>query len=262
MPTHKLHRRCFLGAAATSLLPAQTRQVAFATAGFEEIARMGTVFRRAYTGCSDPNRSGLLTGVYPHSGKSGFSLEGRVAGAGYMFRQYDGPPPLHDMPPSSIVVCAKPGGSGGFRESEVNMPFAILPSIGQPGPSDQLVSAVDIVPTVLAMCGLQIPPDLHGHNLLKKRPEWVCMEGKLGQPGEWRAIVRGYEKLVVNRNGDVTHLFNLSEDPEEADNLATHYDKSLQIRRTADALNALLVLWRRQTNDGRSGSGLKTRGKK
>lgn len=263
MTIQRFERRRFLFAAAAGLARAQTpRTVVFATRGIERLASVGTLFRRAYTACPQAGMSGLLTGMFPHAGSGPPSLNALLSKAGHTFQFIDGPLPDAALLPGSIAVCASAAGNGDFRESEVRMPLAILAPGLDPGESGRLVSAVDIVPTVLALCAVEPPEGLHGHNLLRERPEWVCMEGRLGQPGEWRAIVRGYEKLVVNRNGDVTHLFNLSEDPEEMDNLATHYEKSQQIRRTADALKALLLVWRKQTNDGRSGSGLKTRGRK
>jgi arylsulfatase A-like enzyme len=45
-------------------------------------------------------------------------------------------------------------------------------------------------------------------------------EGRLDQPGEWRMLVRGYEKLVIRPREDATRLYNLADDPGEETDLA------------------------------------------
>jgi arylsulfatase A-like enzyme len=78
----------------------------------------------------------------------------------------------------------------------------------------------------------------------------------MGLDDEWRMIVRGFDKMVIDRAGEVTHLYNLGQDPLEMENLAT----SRQHRRSKDELMALIRDWQKRTNDGRSGSGLRKRG--
>ncbi len=117
---------------------------------------------------------------------------------------------------------------------------------------DMLVSNVRYMPTLLTMCGAEIPAGVQGQDLAQlltagtgKRPEAVYCEGKLGQPGEWRMIVRGFDKLVINAKLDPTHFFNLATDPFEISNQAT--DKT-QLRRI-DELTAVLKSWMRRTGD-------------
>ncbi|MCC6365842.1 MAG: sulfatase [Bryobacterales bacterium] len=129
--------------------------------------------------------------------------------------------------------------------------------------SDLLFSNVDYMPTLLGLCGAEIPGGVQGRNLAALwsggkgvRPESILAEGKMGSEGEWRMIVRGLDKMVIDRNEEVTHLYNLGQDPYEMQNNAT----SRMHRRTKDELMALLADLRRRTLDGRSGSGLRTRG--
>ena len=44
-------------------------------------------------------------------------------------------------------------------------------------------------------------------------PDSVYAEGRLDQPGEWRVLVRGYDKLVLRPREDATRLYNLADDP-------------------------------------------------
>jgi arylsulfatase A-like enzyme len=118
--------------------------------------------------------------------------------------------------------------------------------------NDMLVSNVDYMPTLLSLCGAQIPDGVQGRDLSQpiltgegKRPEAIYCEGKLGQADEWRMLVRGYDKLVVNTKFEPTHFYNLAEDPYEMKNLAT--DKG-QLRRL-DELTAVLKSWMRRTGD-------------
>ncbi|MBL8177537.1 MAG: sulfatase [Bryobacterales bacterium] len=125
------------------------------------------------------------------------------------------------------------------------------------------VSNVDFMPTLLGLCGAEIPDEVQGvdHSTLLttgqgRRAESIFAEGKMAGDGEWRMIVRGHEKMVIDRQGEVTHLYNLSNDPNEMDNLKSAREHRL----TRDSLMALLNDWRKRTGDGRSGSGLRSRG--
>jgi arylsulfatase A-like enzyme len=105
-----------------------------------------------------------------------------------------------------------------------------------PAVSDALVSQVDMVPTILTLCGAPAYDGLQGHDLAPlligqkaERPDSVYVEGKLGEKDEWRMIVFGMDKLVVDAAGEATHLFNLAEDPYEMINLA--HDSSVKLKR-------------------------------
>ena len=129
--------------------------------------------------------------------------------------------------------------------------------------NDALISTVDLMPTILGFCGLEIPRQIQGRDLSKwissgagERPESVYCTGKRGTPDEWRMVIRGLDKLVVDKDLNATHLYNLGNDPGEMDNLV--HDKSQAL--TRDALEALLGVWMRRTGDGVDPSGLRKRG--
>jgi arylsulfatase A-like enzyme len=121
--------------------------------------------------------------------------------------------------------------------------------------NDALVSTVDLMPTLLKLCGADISEGLQGQDITVHRESIYC-SGKLGAPDEWRMVVRGLDKLVVDRELNVTHLYNLGQDPFEMENLAR--DVSQDLKR--DELKALLKDWMRRSGDGMDPSGLKKRG--
>jgi arylsulfatase A-like enzyme len=111
--------------------------------------------------------------------------------------------------------------------------------------NDSLVSNVDYAPTLLALCGLERLDGMQGANFTERRAESIYAEGMLGDPGEWRTVVRGMDKLVVDSHLKVTHLYNLGQDPYEMKNLAEDSSE----RRKRDELLALLRRWILRTSD-------------
>ncbi len=151
-----------------------------------------------------------------------------------------------------------------FYEETIRMPLAIrYPRVlGGASQNDMLVSQVDIMPTLLHWCGAAIPESVQGRDLSAliaggpgERPDAVYAEGRLGRQDEWRMLVRGYDKLVVDTDGAVTHLFNLADDPYELTNLADV--SAQQLKR--DALLAVQRQWMKKLGDGVDPSGLRKR---
>jgi arylsulfatase A-like enzyme len=149
-------------------------------------------------------------------------------------------------------------------EETIRMPLAIrYPRVlGGAAQSDMLVSQVDIAPTLLKWCGVTIPAAAQGRDLSAllaggpgERPDAVYAEGRLGRRDEWRMLVRGYDKLVVDMEGTVTHLFNLADDPYEMTNLANV--SAQQLKR--DSLLAIQRQWMKKLSDGVDASGLRKR---
>jgi arylsulfatase A-like enzyme len=145
-------------------------------------------------------------------------------------------------------------GDGVWFEESVRVPLAIRHPRARPFASDVVVSHVDVVPTLLALCGEPAFEGLQGHDLSAlllgqkgDRPESVFAEGKLGEKDEWRMMVQGSDKIVVDANGDVTHLYNLAEDPFELTNLA--HEPSVKLKR--DQLLAIMRATRQRLLDFR-----------
>ncbi len=151
-----------------------------------------------------------------------------------------------------------------FEES-VRVPLLMrYPRLLAAGRADPtLISNVDLMPTLLSLCGAAVPAGVQGRDLsgplFQGRggpPESVYAYGRLGTEREWRMIVRGADKLVVNKDGQVTHFYNLANDPYEIENLAGEPGHA----RWSDELRAHLAAWRRRVGDGIDASGLKKRG--
>jgi arylsulfatase A-like enzyme len=118
------------------------------------------------------------------------------------------------------------------------------------------------MPTLLKWCGAAIPEPVQGRDLSApiagrpgERPDAVYAEGQLGRKDEWRMLVSGYDKLVVDLDGTITHLFNLADDPYEMTNLANV--SAQQVKR--DSLLAVERQWVKKLGDGVDASGLRKR---
>jgi arylsulfatase A-like enzyme len=142
-----------------------------------------------------------------------------------------------------------------FEES-VRIPLAIrYPAKLKPDARD-LASQADILPTLLALCGIEIPDGVQGQDLFGKiPPEVIFSEGRFKEPDEWRVMVRGYDKLVATPKGQVLHLFNLADDPYEMTDLAHDSSQKLKLA----SLKAQLMVEMQKLADGMDPSGLRKR---
>ena len=151
------------------------------------------------------------------------------------------------------------GRKGQWFEGGIRVPFiASWPARLPKGRVySQPVMHIDVLPTVLAAAGAQIPPErtIDGRNLL---PHW---QGKIRRPphdvlfwgrGGRFALRRGDWKMVsdsdVRRGKPQLGLYNLKEDPEEKNNLL---EREKQI---AGELMGLYKAWSKQTAPKRAGA--------
>jgi len=117
--------------------------------------------------------------------------------------------------------------------------------------ADNLISSIDLMPTILSMCSLPVPRSCTG------KDKSAAAMGKGGLPdesiyaekaGDWRAVLMGPHKLVVESIGGVqtaTKLFDLASDPYEMANL-------INLPEHADRQAALLTElnnWKQKTSD-------------
>ncbi len=158
---------------------------------------------------------------------------------------------------NTIVVFISDHGFGsGPLEPAVRIPWMLRYPQLKPGRrTGVLASNVDLAPTLLALCGVSAGGSVQGRDLLRDQPQSIYCVGQIGTPDAWRMVVRGLDKLVVDPSQNITHLYNLGEDPTEMDNLAR--DPAQELKQ--NELKALLKDWMRRSGDGMDPSGLKRR---
>jgi arylsulfatase A-like enzyme len=163
---------------------------------------------------------------------------------------------LHLKDNTVAVFTSSHGYGSGPLEPAVRIPLMLrYPRLNPGFRTGVLASNVDLAPTILALCGISAGDSTQGRDLMREAPQSIYCVGQIGTPGEWRMLVRGLDKLVVDSSKNVTHLYNLGEDPLEMDNRAR--DPGQELKR--DELKALLNDWMRRTGDGMDPSGLKLR---
>ena len=123
----------------------------------------------------------------------------------------------------------------------------------------ELVSTVDILPTVLAAAGLNVPPQMEGRSLTRllagdslQGRQFLFTEMNFHQANQFspqRMVRDDRHKLLLNLSPRVdqapVELFDLQTDPEETRNLADDPQRASTRRR----LEAALKQWREQTDD-------------
>jgi arylsulfatase A-like enzyme len=131
-----------------------------------------------------------------------------------------------------------------FWEESVRIPFiASIPGGPRGIVRDELFSSVDFYPTLLDLAKIPVPASAEGISYApfmlgdnQKANEEIFSEDKSG----WLMIRRGDFKLVVNRKTfEATHLFDLSSDPYEMNNLV----ESSKFQSKRDELKQRLKAW-------------------
>ncbi len=165
------------------------------------------------------------------------------------------------------------GSHGKYRKGEPEEESAHVPLIARwpkrvtPGKAiNTLVSTIDLMPTMLSVCGLNVPETCVGNDLsgtlLDGGPqtsvEALFVEGKLTTAGDedrarkaaaagsWRSIITDRYKLTVRNGPDqIEHLFDLRNDPFEQENLS----EQAELAGIRKELLAELHDWLRRTDD-------------
>jgi len=116
---------------------------------------------------------------------------------------------------------------------------------------ENLASSVDLMPTILSICNLQAPGTCTGKDksaaaFIKQNlaDESIYAE----KAGDWRAVIMGRHKFVVESIGGVqtaTKLFDLENDPYEMSNLVDLPEHDVLQKALQDELEA----WKQKTDD-------------
>ncbi|MFC1483624.1 sulfatase [Candidatus Neomarinimicrobiota bacterium] len=138
-----------------------------------------------------------------------------------------------------------------YQES-IHLPCIMhVPGVA-PGRRTQLASHVDLLPTILDYAGVSIPGQVAGRSLRAaiedpsvSSTEAVFAEynGNFALSHFQRAVITGRYKYIENE-GDISELYDLSEDPCELQNLKGKLGAEIELE-----LQNLLHSWQRSTND-------------
>lgn len=141
-----------------------------------------------------------------------------------------------------------------MHEESVRVPLFIhWDGLKQKGiESRELVSSLDIFPTILELADIPVPGHIYGKSLISlfeapDRPihEFVASEsvGVDGKPGQGHRMIRTLEWKYILTGTNQEVLYNEYEDPMELHNLIEeHPDQAIQMRK-------LMLEWMKQTGD-------------
>jgi arylsulfatase A-like enzyme len=240
------------------------------------LAKESVTFPRAYAACPQPAaaRRTLETGRFPHAARTGGSTLEELLRSAYRFAIADTSEEVERLAAvagrASMVVFA--GAPDGREDSALDRFLHVPMAIRWPGviaprtASEILLSQADVMPTLLGLAGVDAPEDVQGRNLAAllrgtkgEVPDSVYAEGGSGAPTAWRAVIRGFDKLVFNLREEVLGMYNVADDPLESTNLAKEAARDPALKLTRDGLLALARVWMRRVEDGRDSSGLRLR---
>ncbi|MCG8559725.1 MAG: sulfatase-like hydrolase/transferase [Hyphomicrobiales bacterium] len=112
-----------------------------------------------------------------------------------------------------------------FYEASANVPLILVGTkdggrvpVGET--DDRVVGLQDIMPTLLDLCGLEVPETVEGQSMLgEARRSWLFGDSGEGDHSS-RMIHDGRHKLIYYPVGNHTQLFDLDEDPKELRDVA------------------------------------------
>ncbi|MEX2445610.1 MAG: sulfatase-like hydrolase/transferase [Alkalispirochaeta sp.] len=152
------------------------------------------------------------------------------------------------------------GARGGLFDKGVGMfediyrvpMFVRWPGVTVPGRQDQLVSIMDLMPTVLDIAGASLPEQLDGQSLVPilqdpesaGREEFVAEDHGTYYLHSQRMIVHNGYKYVFTPYG-TDELYNLDEDPQEMENLVNRAEEEPVLKE----LRRRIIAKTRESND-------------
>lgn len=115
-----------------------------------------------------------------------------------------------------------------WRKSYAYEPSARIPMIvrgpgAQSGKVEDAPSEIrDVLPTLLAAAGGEIPRQVEGQNLLNLRREWIDLEHDIcyDASNHWTAVTDGRWKYIYHAQTGDEQFFDLSRDPHEMNDIA------------------------------------------
>lgn len=113
-----------------------------------------------------------------------------------------------------------------FYENSANIPMILVgvkgdERVGYNQVDDRLAGWQDVMPTLLDLCGIEIPDSVEGMSMVgDKRRDWFY--GEVGEDAHATRMIRDERhKLIYYAVGNYSQLFDLETDPRELSDLAT-----------------------------------------
>jgi arylsulfatase A-like enzyme len=126
---------------------------------------------------------------------------------------------------------------------------------------DRLFGHVDVMPTLLDLLGAEKPEQHPGVSALSgaRRPMIPLYTGH-GRP--LAGLVDGRWKFILNRESDVSELYDLQDDPDETQSLVTERPElDAAYRQRVSAFTGAQLAWDRRLGDLRQGAAPRPRGR-
>ncbi|MCQ2147204.1 MAG: sulfatase-like hydrolase/transferase [Bacteroidales bacterium] len=153
---------------------------------------------------------------------------------------------MSDNGAEQIATEKYPGANGAFRswkgttfEGGTRVPAIFsMPGTVKPGVNNDLMSTMDIMPTILQMCGIDYKTDsIDGKSLLQtlKKGKKVSDRKLFSANMSYTSLIDGKWKLVWSPDG--TFLFDIKKDPKETTDLSQKYTKK------ASAMKDEILSW-------------------
>ena len=113
-------------------------------------------------------------------------------------------------------------------EEVIHVPLILVAPGVEPRRVETPCSLVDIVPTVLELCGLRTDFEFDGHNLLNLPEERTIFSESTIYGYQKKAVIKGGWKLHHCEGDGVTLLYNLAQDPHEKQDLSMQFPHKVQ----------------------------------
>ncbi len=139
-------------------------------------------------------------------------------------------------------------------EPSIRVPLIVAGPGIDPAVRDELVLNIDVMPTLLAMAGVEVPPNVHGRSLmplvLGKSPAWreaffyEAPDAQLGSQPLRAVRDRRWKYIKTEPSASVSpvgfeELYDLQNDPNEMHNLAGQAEHAETLRALRESLERL-----------------------
>lgn len=113
-----------------------------------------------------------------------------------------------------------------FYEESTRVPFIVKVPSGLTGiTKEEVISTVDLYPTILDYCSLSVADDMEGDSFapMTTGQEQIWKDEAFSEDRDWYMYRKGSHKLVIcTETLEPTHFFDLEKDPYEMNNLVDH----------------------------------------